>query len=426
MDDANDPVAIGDRCAPIRPLVGPQAPVLVDRHLICAGCGNAIEPSGPDGWRHLSRRRPAARRSKWLAPVTLEDARTLHTYEEFKARFASPVRADLGVPFITSEDEWRDGWRRLEEYDARLEAVRRQRALAAGENPYLDLFTALTARPLPAGLAQVLDLRGRRRELAALFSWAIPTDEALDALAKYAPLVECGAGMGYWTALLQARGVDAIACDLRPPGTRACNEFHLRGHEPWTAIHRASSVRAVRRHRDRALVLCWPPYEDDAASYAALRAYRGDIVIYVGERDDGATGSVRFHRELRLNWTLIEEIDLPHWPRLRDTLMVFRRNRGRRPHAERDRCFECKRFIRTGGIGRCDWCFERHPSAIALRAGPHRLEYPQEAVESMPPALRRALEASPNRISASARLRKASRRSGALPPPSAGRRRGRR
>jgi len=110
------------------------------------------------------------------------------------------------------------------------------------------------------------------------------------------------------------------------------------------------------------------------------------------------------------------------WPRA----LIYRRNVARRPHRERDRCFECKRFIRTGGIGRCDWCFERHPTALALRAGVHRVEYPQETVDAMPPALRRALEASPNRISASVTRRTASRRSPGLPPWPSGPRRGRR
>ena len=49
---------------------------------------------------------------------------------------------------------------------------------------------------------------------------------------------------------------------------------------------------AARGHRERTLVLCWPPYDDDAASYAVLRAYRGDTLIYIGEPDEGATGSV--------------------------------------------------------------------------------------------------------------------------------------
>jgi hypothetical protein len=371
--------AVSQRCAAgpaeIRPLVSAGRRVVVDGHAICAVCGSAVEPIGPDRWRHGRSQPPR---------ITRAALKRLTTYEEFRSRF--PLTAVL-------EDEWREGVRVLEEYHAGLTAVSRRRLLHAGENPYLDLVTFLMASPSP-----VLDLGERRRELASLFSWAIPSERALDVLAEHAPLVECGAGMGYWSALLRARGVDAIAYDLAPPGAKKRNPYHRQGRRPWTQIHRATAVAAARKHRDRALVLCWPPFDDDAASYAALRAYRGEVVVYIGERDEGATGSVRFHRELALNWTLEKELDLPRWPRLRDRLMVYQRNPQRRAHVERDRCFECKRFIPTGAIGRCDWCFEQRPTALALRVGRHRVEYPQEMLDTMAPALRKAFERSPNRI----------------------------
>ena len=372
----------------VRPLLSGGRRVVVDGHAICAECGAALELVGPDRWQHAPRRRvkPPPR-------VTLARLKAGASCEAFKA----------GFPWATcSEDEWREAIRRLEAFHAGLAAAARRHELRAGENPYLDLVARLGDpldgwRMSPA-LAQLLDLGERRRELASLFSWAIPTDEAIGVIARYAPLVECGAGMGYWSALLRARGVDVIACDLAPPGGKARNPYHRRARRPWTEVRRASSVEAARRHSGRSLVLCWPPFDDDRASYAALRAYRGDVVIHIGEPDEGATGSVRFHRELRLNWTLLEALDLPHWPRVRDRVMVYRRNPLRQPLVERDRCFECRRFIPTGAIGRCDACFERHPPALALRAGRHRIEYPQEVVDAMPPALRKAFEASPNRI----------------------------
>jgi hypothetical protein len=350
-----------ERCAGgaagVRPLLSNGRRVLVDAHPICAQCGAAVEPVAPDQWRHgLSRR---AR----LAPLA--------SYKEFRRRF----------PWVSlSEPEWQEAFHHLGEYRQRL-AIARRRPLGAGANPYLELFRSLTAaKPSP-----LLDLAERRRELAVLFSWAIPTDAALDLLAKYAPLVECGAGTGYWLALLRARGVDAIGYD------RAVRK-------PWTRIQRAVSRRAARLHPERSLVLCWPPYDDDAASYRALRAYRGEVAIHIGERGEGPTGSVRFHRELALNWTLAEELELPHWPRLQDRVMVYRRNAVRRAHVERDRCFECRRYIPTGDIGRCDACFRRNPPALALKVGRHRIEYPASVVQTMPPALRKAFEASPTRI----------------------------
>jgi hypothetical protein len=355
--------------AGVRPLLSEGRRVVVDGHAICAECGGAVEPVGPEQWRHGLTRRPR---------VTL-----LLSYRDFAKRF----------PWVSvSEPEWQDADRCLSDYRRNLKTLTRRRKLGSDENPCLDLFRQLMAsRPSP-----LLDLAERRRELASLFSWAIPTDAALDLLSKYAPLVECGAGMGYWLALLRARGVEAVGYDLKRPGPK--NAYH-RTRQPWTEIQRQSSVNAARRHRDRTLLLCWPPYDDDAASYQALRAYRGDVVIHIGERDEGATGSVRFHRELALNWTLAEELELPHWPRLEDRVMVYRRNPRRRPLLERDRCFECSRYISTGAIGRCDACFKRRPPALALRAGRHRVEYPREVVAAMPAALRKAFEASPNRIS---------------------------
>jgi hypothetical protein len=195
--------------------------------------------------------------------------------------------------------------------------------------------------------------------------------------------------------LLRERGVDLVAYDLVPPGSDRRNPFHRRR---WTPVEQTSAVEAVRRHRDRTLLLCWPPHDDDAASYAALRAYAGDTVCYIGEPSGGATSTIRFHRELELNWHVVEEVALPTWPGLSDRLVIYRRNAAHRPLRTRDRCYECGRFIPTGAIGRCDRCFERRPPALALQYGDHRVEYPQSALDAMPSALVLALGRSPHRI----------------------------
>jgi hypothetical protein len=45
------------------------------------------------------------------------------------------------------------------------------------------------------------------------FSWAVPSSQALNICQAFAPLVELGAGKGYWSHLLQSQGVDIIAVD---------------------------------------------------------------------------------------------------------------------------------------------------------------------------------------------------------------------
>jgi hypothetical protein len=399
------------------PLVESGTRVVVDGHLICHACGAAIQPAGADRWRHVPAGRTFSGRSRWLSPVTLGELRRLDTYHRFALRYPSAVRGDFGGRFATTEAHWREGRDRLERYAAAYaQVVRRRRPLEAGEDPYNDLV-ALLAAPwpgdavdaaseaaavgewgLPVGLSRLLDLRQRRRDLVSLFAWSIPSAEALALLARHAPLVEAAAGMGYWAGLLRVRGVDVVAYDLHPPGTPGVNAFHDRRRRPWTTVAAASSVQAVRSQPARTLLLAWPPFDDDTASYDALRAYRRDVFLYIGEPGGGATGTPRFERELALNWRPLQEVVLPTWPRVRDRLVLYQRNERRLPLRERDRCDECRRFMATGSVGRCDRCFTRHPPALAMRVGEHRLEYSHEQLAALPFAHRRALEQSRDRI----------------------------
>ena len=354
---------------------------------------------------------PFPRRSRWFSPISWSDLRGMRSYRDFTQRYPWTVRPELCGGAITTEQDWAEGARRLRDYHGQLTAARRRRTLARGENPYLDLVHVLAGGPrlawdLPGGLRTVLDLPARRRELAAIFAWAIPDEAALALLARHAPLLECGAGTGYWAALLAARGTAVQATDINPLSYQTSPPPaapQAPSRRPWTEVLALDAVSAVRAHPGHVLFLCWPPFDDDGASYAALRAYRGDVLLYAGDGPSpggsaGATGTVRFHRELALNWTVVEQVALPNWPGLRDRLVVCRRNPQRRALAQRDRCPECGRYLRTGAAGRCDQCFARHPPAMALRVNGHRVEYPQEVVDTMPEGLRRAFERSPTRL----------------------------
>ena len=397
---------------------------LVDGHPVCDACGAAVEPSGPDRWKHgrgPDSGSPAWRR--WLAPVEPRVALRLSTYEAFADRYPWAVHPVFGGRVVTTRDDWREAMTRLARYREGLATVRRWRQLRPGENPYLELvallgapagtapgdevapFLAATAGrsrrpwPLTPGAAQALALPARRRELASLFSWAIPTEEALDAIAALGErLIEGGAGTGYWAALLAGRGVDIAAFDLEPPGRSAPNRFHATRRRPWHDVQRLSTRDAVRCMPDRTLLLVWPPHGDDAASHDALRAYRGETLVLAGEGEDGATDSIRFRRELARNWTERTIVSIPRWPGLADQLTILVRNETRRAITARDRCPTCRRFVPTGSLDRCDRCIRDHPPALAIRVDGSRVEYTTEQLDAMPHGLRAALEASPNRI----------------------------
>ena len=55
-----------------------------------------------------------------------------------------------------------------------------------------------------------------RRYWIQKFSYAIPNDEALDLILSYSPIVEMGAGLGYWAYLLDQKGCDIVAYDIDP------------------------------------------------------------------------------------------------------------------------------------------------------------------------------------------------------------------
>ena len=407
-------------------------------------------------WRHGRGPRDRSRAwRRWLAPVEPRVALALPTYEAFADRYPWAVHPVFGGRTVTTRDDWAEAVDRLARYRDALATVRRWRRLRPGENPYLELVALLgappwtapgqeveaflaatgsgrglvgtrnpestaglggTARldgtpgpdgtagpearwPLTPGVAQVLSLPARRRELASLFSWAIPTDAALDAIAELGePLVEGGAGTGYWAALLAGRGVDVAAFDLEPPGDRAANEFHTTGRRPWHDVQRLSTRDAIRRERDRTLLLVWPPHADDAASHDALRAYRGTTLVLVGEGPDGATGSIRFGRELARNWTARTVVTIPRWPGLADRLAMLERNPTHRPVVARDRCPGCRRFVPTGSLDRCAECIRSRPPALAIAVDGSRVEYTADQLDALPEGLRIALEASPSRI----------------------------
>jgi hypothetical protein len=376
----------------VRPLILGGRRAVVDGHPICAVCGTAALPVGPGRWRHLEPGEPYPHDSPWLQPVTWSVLRDLTCFADFAARYPDVAYPPQGAPL--TEENWREGRRRWAAYQELL-----HRELRPGDNPLLELIEVLAGArvtpgrlPVPEPLARMLELPRRRRELASRFSWAVPTEAALALIGDHGPVLEVGAGTGYWAAMLRDRGVDVHPTDAEPPGTGG-NSYHREGRT-WLDVQRAGAVAAVQARPRRSLLICWPPPDDDTAGYAALRAYSRDTVLYIGGGADGPTGTARLHRELNLNWTVTDELALPSWPGIPDRFTVWRRSPVRRPLRARDRCPQCARYMPTGSAGRCDRCVATRPAALTLWSGTRRIEYSRTALDRMPAALRAALEAS--------------------------------
>lgn len=150
-----------------------------------------------------------------------------------------------------------------------------------------------------------------RRDLCHRYAFAIPSDEALDLIAPYSPIVEIGAGTGYWAHLLRQRGAVVRAYDVRP--RRRSFAPVLRGR-----------ARKAKQFSDHALMLCWPPLNDPMAANA-LALYRGSTVIYIGEDAGGCCATDAFFEALEVGWRQVADCPLPQWDGIHDTLSIWRR-----------------------------------------------------------------------------------------------------
>ena len=161
-------------------------------------------------------------------------------------------------------------------------------------NPPSEAITAVLERT-DAQIREDVDVMVEairaRHELVTSHSWAVPTDEALEAIARHSPngVVEIGAGTGYWAGLLRARGVDVVAYDIEP-------HENFQAKAEWSEVLVGNHLN-VLKHPERSLMLCWPPYDTDMAAMA-LRRYKGNVVIYIGESGGGCTGDEDFHEML--------------------------------------------------------------------------------------------------------------------------------
>lgn len=155
------------------------------------------------------------------------------------------------------------------------------------------------------------------------FGYAVLDEATIDSLRKYAPFIEIGAGAGYWSYCLCRAGVDSIPTDLYLQSDPMSS---FPDTAPWIPIKKMDAKKAAKKYPDRTLLTVWPSFQL-AWPYQAVKAYRGNTIVYVGDRD--RTGDERFHALLcdSKKWKLVEEISIPHFFYVHDRVYVYRRVR---------------------------------------------------------------------------------------------------
>ena len=291
----------------------------------------------------------------YLAAVTASHGRCgadVSTVSKFVSSVASAVKDD--VLEGAREWEWLDAIRRSRTAEATwlltaTGAVTAADVLAAGRRAASEAKRKTRGRatttgdgtPPPPPCPKLVQLwrDGARVWPCRLFAFATPTRRALRALRDASvSWVEVGAGLGYWALAMESSfGMDVVALDKTPntqgfggdsPGggewdEGAMNEYH--GRAASFVKVREGGPRDLRRYKNRALFLCYPPPGDDVAA-RSIREHGGDVVAVVGEWD-GNTGDVVFARELRESWNLARRVSLPQWGDTAHELTIWQRKK---------------------------------------------------------------------------------------------------
>lgn len=172
---------------------------------------------------------------------------------------------------------------------------------------------------------EVFDYRGElRRKFIDKFGFTIPTPEAIEALRPYAPLLEVGAGSGYWSYELRKAGIDVVATD---PGTGNYSpDGDRQGHwsDHWTDVEVLTAEAAIAKYPERNLLTIWPdivaPWSGDM-----LAKFTGKFVCYLGEGNGGFTGTDKFHEILNGQYRDVLTVDVPQFHGLQGRLTMYER-----------------------------------------------------------------------------------------------------
>ncbi|SFP67018.1 hypothetical protein SAMN04489713_11675 [Actinomadura madurae] len=196
---------------------------------------------------------------------------------------------------------------------------------AVSPNPYWDIVEPLVTeiggrRMVNGGRAEGSSrLAFAQMLLQAAYAYAIPNPRTIEWVASFCagfPIVELGAGRGYWAAQLANVGLTVEAYDSNPPDKNENPSFPgtVGQADIWHPVGDLTEFANRVRSANYALFLCWPPGWGDTMSSEALTLYEdagGERLVYIGEPRGGKTGNDAFFDALSARWRL-DSLD-PHF-----------------------------------------------------------------------------------------------------------------
>ena len=152
------------------------------------------------------------------------------------------------------------------------------------------------------------------------YGFAVLTDESIAWMAGRLSghrVLEVGAGNGYLAMRLRQAGVQMDATDM----SRLEDNLYALGNSYHTDVEIMEAKRALETFRPTALVWSWPVPE--TASGRALEAFDGQMLIYIGEQNEGCTGGQLFERTIAERYREPENLCIPSFPGVHDWIAAY-------------------------------------------------------------------------------------------------------
>jgi len=163
-----------------------------------------------------------------------------------------------------------------------------------------------------------------RTAAVAHFSWAVPTLPIIMEMAAFSSrsgIVEIGAGLGYWSKLLQTVGADIRAVD---------NHSEIRGMDGearslFFTVENADGRDFIANGKaeKRTLFFCWP--RGSFGAEKGFPGYSGDRVVFVGAETGDCTADISEDLVNTGEWEVVKTMMMPRWSCINDICHFLQR-----------------------------------------------------------------------------------------------------
>ena len=229
---------------------------------------------------------------------------------------------DVSRPDLVTQDEPHESTGLIDHRNLLVHAVNWTRGIPVPSVEEFQLYDPLRAGVSSFDAKYILEIERYRTAFIKQFSFAVPCREVLDALQSLEPILEVGAGTGFWTHLMNQRGIDAWSTDV----PQMHNE-HEQAIGAFGLNEEMDAERAVRTYPSMNVFISWPVYWSDWPERAISAMESDQYLACIDDGRRGQTGSERFYDILDRDFEKLNVLTFgqPSWPRQYDAFHVWRK-----------------------------------------------------------------------------------------------------